>query len=360
MLPKHQNQNMPMIRKPVNVIVHFFHRYWRSFFALSGFAALFLLVRIFSFSVDAGNKSGKDYFNSHYKIFSLRIPKDLNFSGEQVPVKDFTVAESIDRELLINTYWHSQTLLMFKRANRWFPIIESILKKNGVPEDFKYIALVESGLTNIVSPAGATGYWQLLESTATNYGLEVDDDIDERYNIERSTEAACNYFLEAYGKLHNWTLVAASYNIGIGGIQAQLEKQKAANYYDLFLNDETSRYVYRILAVKDILTRPQAYGFVLRKQDLYPPIPTIKLSIDSSIKDLPAFAISQNVTYKMLKLMNPWMRKDLINNPNKKMYSVLLPGKGVDITKWESYLESDTNQYLVNIETSIDTVAKQP
>ncbi len=337
-----------MIKRTISAILSFFKNSWRPISAVACFFLLFFIVRIFSFSSDTENNSGKDYHNSHYKVYSLRIPKDLNFAGEQVPVNDFTVAESIDRELLINTYWQSQTLLLFKRANRWFPVIEPILKRNNIPGDFKYIALVESGLTNVVSPAGATGYWQLIESTGANYGLEIDEDVDERYSIERSTEAACKYFLEAYKKLNNWTLVAASYNLGIGGVEVQLQKQQVKNYYDLFLNDETSRYVFRILAMKDILTRPEAYGFVLRKQDLYPRIPTVKIVCDSSISDLPQFAITNGTNYKILKLLNPWLRKDFLSNADNKKYYIELPKKGVDFTKWESYLETDTNQYVTN------------
>ena len=317
----------------------------KSIVATTCFLLLFVILKLFNYSAsDAANNTGKDYINSHFKTFSLNIPKDLAFAGEKVPLNDYTVIESLDRELLINTYWQSQTLLLFKRANRWFPVIEPILKRNKIPDDFKYLAVVESGLTNIISPAKATGYWQLLEETGKNYGLEINESVDERYSMEKSTEAACKYFKEAYEKFNDWTLVAASYNLGIGGISGQLEKQKVKNYYDMYLNDETTRYVFRVLAVKDILSRPEAYGFVIRKKDLYPTVPVKKVVVDSSITDLTAFALNLGINYKILKLLNPWLRSSTLNNPDKKKYSIDLPKKGVNILEWAEAIEPDTTQ----------------
>ena len=297
----------------------------------------------YSFFDNHSDKGYEDYFNSNYKTFNIRIPKNLNFSGEKVPINDFSVHDAMERELVINTYWQSQSLLLHKRANRWFPIIEPILKKNNIPEDFKYIALIESQLTNVVSPQGATGFWQIVEATGTGYGLEITDEVDERYNVVKSTEAACKYFKEAYKIFNNWTLVAASYNIGMGGLQGQLDKQKVTKYYDLLLNEETARYVYRILAMKEIIARPKVYGYMIRKKDLYPVIQTKKIIIDSTIHNLADFAISQKINYKILKMFNPWLRTNSLTNSGNKKYVLELPKNGVEIYDIEgNYEDNDT------------------
>src|ERR1051326_774662 len=204
-----------------------------------GFGILVLLLLlpieffIFSHKADDADNSYWRSFLANNKIYGTLVPKDLDFAGEKVPLYDFTVIESMERELTVNTYFHSQTILMQKRANRWLPVISSILKKNGVPEDFKYIALIESNLTNSVSPKGATGFWQFVDGTAKQYGLEMDEEVEERYSIEKSTWAACKYFKDAYKTFGNWTLAAASYNVGMDGLKNQIEKQKTNSYYDL-------------------------------------------------------------------------------------------------------------------------------
>ncbi|MEO6902264.1 MAG: transglycosylase SLT domain-containing protein [Bacteroidia bacterium] len=297
----------------------------------------------------------EDYFNSNYKVFSIQIPKDINFAEESTPIKDFSVRESMERELVVNTYWQSQTLLLYKRANRWFPIIEPILKQYKIPDDFKYIALIESQLTNVVSPRGATGFWQIVESTGKEYGLEITEEVDERYNIAKSTEAACKYFKEAYKQFNNWTLAAASYNIGKTGLQLQLNRQRESSYYNLLLNDETARYIYRVLAIKEIISRPKIYGFILRKKDLYPPIPTKKIIIDTTIHNLVNFSIDQGVSYKYLKLFNPWLRAGSLNNDQRKKYIIELPKNGDKIYDFEgNYDGSDilTKTDSVNLDVS--------
>ena len=311
-------------------------------FVCIGLGAIFLTYTFFSFSSKKNDdKSFQDEFNANYKVFSLNIPKDINFSGDLVPINNFDVRESLDRELLLNTYFQSQTIMLHKRANRWFPIIEPILKQQGVPDDFKYIALIESNLTNVVSPAGATGFWQFIESTGKNYGLEINDEVDERYNVEKSTVAACKYFKDAYKELHNWTLVASSYNLGLGGISNQLNNQKVKSYYDLLLNQETARYVFRLLAVKEIISHPKNYGYIIRKKDLYPFIPTYNVKIDSSVTNFTDFAIANNINYKMLKLFNPWLRKSSLNNANHKEYIIKLPKKGYpDYDKLEASINN--------------------
>jgi membrane-bound lytic murein transglycosylase D len=304
-----------------------FKRYFIAFAAVLLFLSIIKLF-VYSFSDSISDANYEDYFNASYKVFSIRIPKNLNFAGEKTPIRDFSVREAMERELVINTYWQSQTLLLHKRANRWFPVIEPILKKNDIPDDFKYIPLIESQLTNAVSSQGATGFWQLVEPTAKEYGLEITEDIDERYNVIKSTEAACKYFKEAYKQFNNWTLVAASYNLGMTGVQSQLNRQKASSYYDILLTEETARYVYRILAMKEIISRPKVYGFILRKKDLYPVIPTKKLIIDSTIHNLADFALREGINYKYLKLFNPWLRTNILSNPNKKKYILELPKNG--------------------------------
>ncbi len=285
------------------------------------------VIRLFSFygKINQDDIEYQNSFRKEYKVYSVNIPNDLNFAGEQVPLQDIEVRERIDREFLVNTYFQSQTVLMAKRANRWFPLISDILKKNNIPDDFKYLALIESGFTLNVSPKGAAGFWQFMPATAGSYGLIMNEDVDERYNVVKSTEAACKYFKEAYNQFKNWTLVAASFNMGQAGIQKQINQQKAKSYYDLLLNDETARYVFRILAVKEIISRPYLYGFVLRKKDLYPPLPGAYVTIDSTIANLPNFAQAKGTTYKMLKFYNPWLKGDKLSNPSKIAYKLYLP-----------------------------------
>lgn len=305
---------------------------YKNKYLTAGFFLLLLLgINLIVFS---GKRSNDDYykneFRKNYKVYSLNLPSRLDFAEEPVPLNQFDVRESLDRELLLNTYWQSQSILLHKRAYRWFQKIAPILKKNGIPDDFKYVALIESGFTNAVSPSGASGFWQFLDKTAVNYGLVVNENIDERYHIEKATEAACKYFKEAYSKFGNWTLVAASYNMGINGMSKQIESQKVNSYYDLLLNQETARYIYRILAIKEIMQSPQKYGFVLRKKDLYPTIPAQMLSVDSSITDIADFSQKIGFNYKIIKLLNPWLRQNFLENKNKKTFVLEIPSKNFD------------------------------
>ncbi|MGF1566313.1 MAG: lytic transglycosylase domain-containing protein [Flavobacteriales bacterium] len=265
------------------------------------------------------------HIQDNYKVFTLPTPESLTFGGADVPLKSFGVREKLDRELLVNTYWHSNTLLMFKRSNRWFPVIEPILERNGIPDDFKYLAVIESGLTNAVSPAGATGFWQFLKSTGESYGLQINEEVDERYHVEKSTEAACKYLNDAYAKFGDWALVAASYNMGMGGVSKQLNRQKVNSYWDLLLNEETSRYVYRILAIKEILNNGTAYGFVVRPGDLYDPYETREVTLEGGVDDLADFALQEGANYNILKTLNPWLRQSYLKNPSKKSYTLELP-----------------------------------
>ena len=261
------------------------------------------------------------------------IPKQLIFANQDVPIQHNDVKESLDRELLSNAYWHSQTILLLKRAHRFFPAIEPILKKYGIPDDFKYIPLIESGFLNIGSPAGARGYWQLIDGTAKENGLEVNDDVDERNHIEKSTEAACKFFIQAYDKFQSWPMVAASYNMGVSGLNNQVKSQGTNNFYDLWLNTETGRYVFRIIAMKLIFENPKIYGFNLKEDDLYKPIPTKTIEVDSSIASLFSFAKSQGLSYKAFKTYNPWLVSTKLQNKSGKKYFIAIPEEGFrDIT----------------------------
>ena len=206
----------------------------------------------------------KGLFYRHMKVFTPEVPAVASFAGEEVPQDLYYVREAFEREIMANTFMHSSTMMMFKRANRWFPVIEPILKKNGIPDDFKFLALAESNLANVVSPSGAEGYWQFIKPTGQKYGLEINDNVDERYNMEKATQAACDYFKDAFKQFNNWTLVAASYNRGMDGLDKALDKQGVTGYYDLYLNDETSRYLFRIIAIKEVYNHPVRYGFYLR------------------------------------------------------------------------------------------------
>ena len=285
-------------------------------------------IYLFTFSTyeEKEDLSHQRLFEQDYRIYALNLPIVLSFADEQVPLDLIDLREKLDRELLVNTYWQSNSLLFFKRANRWFPIIEPILKENGVPDDFKYLAMIESGLTNIVSPAGAAGFWQIMKSTGKENGLEISTCIDERYHLEKATILACNYLKEAKERFGSWTLAATSYNMGMNGLRRQLEKQQVNNYCDLLLSEETSRYLFRIFAVKMIQESPENFGFYFRSKDLYPRIKTYEVQVDSSVTDLVEWAGLQGVNYKVLKYFNPWLRENYLKNPGDT-YAIKLPEK---------------------------------
>lgn len=259
---------------------------------------------------------------------AMYFPTATDFAGEVAPLHIVDVRERLDRELIINANLHSSTTLILKRANRAFPVIEPILQKYGIPDDFKYLAVIESGLVNAVSSAGARGVWQFMPDTAKERGMEVNDFVDERYHLEKSTEAACKYLLSAKAKFGSWTMAAASYNGGMNGVNRRIEEQQVETYYDLALTEETSRYVFRILALKEIMKNPAKYGFNIYPNDLYSPIPTKKIEVDSTITDLANFAKTQGINYKILKLHNPWLRDKKLVNPSKKKYEIEIPTEG--------------------------------
>lgn len=269
-------------------------------------------------------------FKDNYRIYSIPLPEKISFASEPVPLYLNDVKERLERELLMNVYYQSQTILYLKRANRYFPLVEQILKRNGIPDDFKYIALVESGFQNVVSSSAAVGFWQFIEPTAKQYGLEVNEEVDERYNIVKSTEAICKYFKRANAVFNNWTMVAGSFNMGIVGILNQVKLQKVNSFYDLYLNSETSRYVFRILAFKEIFENQEKYGFYILKDQLYIPYKTYTIQVDTPIKDLIKFALSKQASYKDLKTFNVWLRKSYLSNKAHKTYIIELPVKSTD------------------------------
>lgn len=292
---------------------------------------LIVLLSVFTFSSNdyANNKIVLENLKEKYSIFAIPKPSsNVLFAGERVPLENPDIWERYDKELLKNTYWQSNTLLLYKRVAKYFPIIEKILEKNGLPDDFKYLALIESGLENVTSPAGAKGFWQIMKPTAKEYNLEVNSEIDERYHLEKSTQAACDFLISAKEKFGSWTLAAAAYNMGRTGLQKQMNRQKSYVYYELLLNDETSRYVFRILAIKEIIENPKKYGFQLRKEDLYQNIPTYEVMIDSTIDSWADFSREYDINYKILKLHNPWLRESYLNNKLKKKYYIKIPNKG--------------------------------
>ena len=257
--------------------------------------------------------------------FSPEIPSEIVFCGERISLEPFQVHENFDRELSSFTYLHSTTMLLLKRANRFFPIVEPILRENGIPDDFKYLAVIESNLdVRATSSARAVGLWQFLESTGKQYGLTVTPTVDERRHVEKSTVAACKYLKDAYKKYNDWSLVAASYNGGMGRITDELNKQQADSYFDLWLVEETTRYVYRIMAIKQIFENPYKYGFVLKPENLYKPMQYKEVSVSQDIADLADFAKKQGVSYGDLKRYNVWLRdRKLVTGG--KTYKIKIP-----------------------------------
>lgn len=256
---------------------------------------------------------------------SYDLPEKISLAGEEAPLQVPDVMERLDRELQVNIYLQSSTLFLLKRANRWLPRITEILKANNIPEDFKYLPLIESGLVNGVSPKQAVGYWQIREASGKELGLEITKEVDERYDPIKSTEAACKYLKKAHDKFGNWTIVAASYNRGVAGINSDLKEQKVTNYYDAHLNEETSRYVFRLLAIKEIFEHPDKYGFQLKQDHLYHPEPIKQVEVTETIKDLVAFAQAQGSNYKLLKRHNPWLRQNKLTVKKGKKYLIELP-----------------------------------
>jgi membrane-bound lytic murein transglycosylase D len=298
----------------------------KKMFFLYGFISGAFLLFLLGLTVN--NIEDENNFPQEYRIVSPPVPDELYFCGERIPMDNFEVYERVDRELIVNTYFHSATILAMKRANRWFPVVESILKANGTPDDMKYLMIAESGITNAISPAGATGYWQFMEEAALKYGLEVNSEVDERYNMEKATEAACRYLNEAYGLFDSWTMAAASYNTGIENVQKQIERQKAKNYYNLVFSEETLRYIARAVTIKEIMNNPEKYGFDIKQNELYSPLPYKLVQVNGPVDDLADFAVGYGINYRTLKLYNPWLRDNVLKNKDRKVYLIKIPELG--------------------------------
>ena len=264
-----------------------------------------------------------------YNIRPFKLPDSITFAGEKMPLDNFDTRESLEREILISAYRHSSTILIIKRANRYLPLIEKILKKNNIPDDFKYLAAAESDYSNMVSPAGATGFWQIMPETGREQGLEINTVVDERYNVEKSTQFACDFFLKSYEKYGNWTLTAASYNGGRAGLDEQIEIQNQYNYYDLLLNEETGRYIFRAIAYKLVITDPAAFGFNIGKDDLYSELKYHEVNVDTAVNSFADFAEKFGTNYKILKFLNPWLRKPYLTPKQYHEYQIKIPDEGM-------------------------------
>ena len=317
--------------KVFDIIVNFKRTRSNLYYFLGGITFLLGLFYISTNLFFTNNNSGKindKTFPQDYKIISPSIPDSISIFGEDVPLQNFDVYERVDREVLVNTYWHSSTILAIKRAARWFPVIEPILKKNNIPDDFKYLAVIESNLENVVSPAGATGFWQIIKPIGTKYGLEINDEVDERYNIEKSTQAACDYLNDAFSQFGTWTMAAASYNAGLNGIEKWSGLQKTKNYWNLVLGSETSRYVSRAIAIKLIMQNPSLYGYELKTDELYQPLKFKEIDLNTSVEDFADYAKTLGINYKTLKLYNPWLRDTSLKNKSGKTYKIKVPEEG--------------------------------
>ncbi len=286
------------------------------------FVLIYVILKVFVYYPSPNSVS---YTNNNFYVFDLNIPANLEFCGEKIPSNDYDIKKDLEKEFFTSSYWKNNSLALFGKAQRWFPYIEPILKEEGVPDDFKYLCVIESHLSNAASPAGAAGFWQLVPSSARNYGLEVNNEIDERYHVEKSTRAACAHIKDAYAVFHNWTLSAAAYNRGIGGIQGALEKQKTNNYFDLLLNRETGSFVYRILAYKTLFSSPGHFGIKKKKWTYYPKIAFKVYKVDSSITDLTSFAKHIGCTSGTIRLFNPWLLGESLHNAAKKVYEIRVP-----------------------------------
>lgn len=294
-----------------------------TFLILAGaFAGVFSIILLAS-KTGAGDKG---FSPSHQPIPVVDPQKEYAFAGEALPVDHFDVAERLERELLVNAFYHSSTILALKMANRYFPAIEQILKEEGVPDDFKYLAVAESGLRQATSSADARGVWQFLKETARQYGLEVNDEVDERYHLEKSTRAACVHFKALQKRFGSWTLAAAAYNMGGAGLAKAMQDQRADNFFQLNLNEETSRYIFRVVAMKEIILDAENYGFSIPKEQLYQPLDRYKtVEVNGGVENWGDFAKTQQTDYRILKIYNPWLRDFKLTNKEKKTYEIKIP-----------------------------------
>lgn len=293
----------------------------KTYVSFSFWFFLFFFIRVIFFDI---NKDALDYSNTNFKILGLNFPSNLSFANEKVPINDIEIKKSLEKEFFENKKWKSSSFILFNKAQKWFPLIEPILKKEGVPDDFKYIAVIESHLSNVISPVGAAGFWQLMPTTAMGYGLIITNDVDERYDVEKATRVACKHFKDGYAYFKNWTLSAAAYNVGIGGIQKAMKDQKTNSYYDLLLNNETGSFIYRILAFKTLLSNPNHFG--VKQKIITHSFPSFKIvKVDSSITNLNSFANHFDISLVTLKTCNSWLIGDKLSNPEKHTFEFKIP-----------------------------------
>ena len=298
------------------------------------FGLVYFLLKIFVYPPTPNSIS---YSDNNFYVLSLSIPAHLDFCGEKIPSNDYDIKEALEKEFFSSAYWKSNSVTLFHKTQKWFPYIEPILKQEGVPDDFKYLAFIESHMSNATSPAGAAGFWQLVPVSARNYGLVVNDEVDERYHVEKATHAACRHIKDAYNIFKNWTLAAAAYNLGIGGVQRQLKKQNTDNYFDLLLNAETGSFVYRILAYKTLFSSPGHFGIKKKKRAYFSKIPFNVFKVDTAINNLTAFAKHLGSDRATVRLFNPWILKDVIQNTDKHVFEIVVP-KNPD-ADYTSYLD---------------------
>ena len=291
------------------------------------FISILAITSLFVKGIDKTKIETSKSTSDKYEIQALQLPENLHLAGERVPIERQHIRERMDRELLVNTYWQSNGLLLLKRANKYFPILEPLLKEYGLPDDFKYLAVAESALIDETSSAGAAGMWHFMRNTGKEYGLEINQNVDERYHIEKSTKVAAQYLIKAKERFGSWTLAAAAYNAGNYGISRRLEAQGVTSYYDAFLSNETERYVLRIIALKEVLSNPRKYGFKFEEKDLYTMEKTRTIKVDSAITNIALFAKNFGLNYKELKLHNPWLRQNKLNNRSQKVYEIKIPIK---------------------------------
>ncbi|AUC22934.1 MULTISPECIES: lytic transglycosylase domain-containing protein [Polaribacter] len=287
--------------------------------------SILIIAFLFYNGINKNETDPQTSTHATYKIKALKLPNNLNLAGERVPLEIPDVKERMERELLVNTYWQSNGLLLIKRANKYFPILEPLLKKYGLPDDFKFLALAESAFIDETSNVGAAGMWHFMKATGKEYGLEINSNVDERYDIEKSTKVAAEYLKKSQKRFNSWTLAAAAYNAGNYGVSRRLDEQEVTNYYDAKLPDETERYVLRIIALKEVISNPKKYGFVFENEDLYTLPETRTIKVDTAISNITHFAKKFGMNYKEFKIHNPWLRENKLNNKSRKVYEIKVP-----------------------------------
>lgn len=334
-----------------------FNRYTRPIILLFIFIGIYAILKTFVYYPGTNLVS---YSNNNFYVFDLAIPSDLHFCGEKIPSNNLDIRKDLEKEFFSSNYWKNNSRLLFNKAQRWFPYIEPILKAEGVPDDFKYLCVIESHLSNVSSSAGAAGFWQLVPGSARNYGLEVNNQVDERYHLEKATRAACEHIKDAYKVFKNWTLAAAAYNRGIGGIQKAMQTQKTKSYHKLLLNKETGSFVYRIMAYKTLFSSPGHFGIKRKNWSYYSKIPMKIIKIDSTIASVAALEKHLNLPRGIIQQFNPWLLGNELDNPEKKVYILQIPKNlHADYSGYIGDLTTEENRRNPNSENSIEVKSEK-